>query len=77
MGRDDPRVRRMAAVSLARMKAQSSLEHLRTFAGGKAPDADVVANACRWAVGQLTGEPVPPAGVIEVLQTDWFLVPIR
>jgi HEAT repeat protein len=76
MGPDAPPVRRMAAISLARMKAKQSLDALREQSAGKEPDADVVVNACRWAVGQLTGEPVPPAGVIEVLQKDWFLVPL-
>ena len=77
MGPDAPPVRRMAAISLARMNAKQSLDALRLHSNGKEPDADIVVNACRWAVGQLTGEPVPPAGVIEVLQKDWFLVPIK
>ena len=51
----------MAAVTLARLKAHGSLEVLRDLAAGTKPDPDVVANACRWAVGQLTGEPVPPS----------------
>jgi HEAT repeat protein len=77
MGRDDPRVRRMAAISLARLKAKKSLEVLREFAFGTAPDTDIVVNACRWAVGHLTGEPVPPAGVVEVKQRNWFLTPLK
>jgi HEAT repeat protein len=77
MGRDDPRVRRMAAVSLGRMKAKQSLEALRDYSGGAKPTLDVVTNACRWAVGHLTGEPVPPPGIYEVLQREWFLSPLK
>lgn len=74
MGRDDERVRRMAAVTLARLKAKDSLAALRTEAGN-GPTLDVVALACRWAVAQLTGEPLPAPGVYELPQRDWFLVP--
>jgi HEAT repeat protein len=76
-GRDDPRVRRMAAVALAHMQAQQSLPALKAFADGTKPTAEVVPNACRWALGQLTREPVPPTGVVEVPQRDWFLVPTK
>jgi HEAT repeat protein len=74
MGRDDERVRRMAAIALARMKAKDSLAALRTEAGER-PTLDPVALACRWAVAELTAEPMPPPGVYEQLQRDWFLVP--
>jgi HEAT repeat protein len=77
MGRDDPRVRRMAAISLARLKANKSLAVLREFSYGTAPDTDIVVNASRWAVGHLTGEPVPPAGIVEALQRNWFLIPLK
>jgi HEAT repeat protein len=76
-GFDDERVRRMAAVSLARMQAKQSLPVLREWSSGKAPSMDVVANACRWSVGRLTGEPVPASGTIEVPQRDWFLAPAK
>jgi HEAT repeat protein len=75
MGPDDERVRRMAAISLGRLKAQQSLDALRLGSSGTEPHEDVVANACRWAVGQLTGEKVPPTAEIPVVQRDWFLVP--
>jgi HEAT repeat protein len=77
MGPDDPRVRRMAAVALGRMGARSSLPALRTEAGGDRPTLDPVAQACRWALAQLTGAPPPPPGVYEVPQRDWFLVPVK
>jgi HEAT repeats len=76
MGPDDPRVRRMAAIALGRMGASQSLDALRTVAG-KRPTIDPAELASRWAVAQLTGEPVPPAGVYELPQTDWFLVPLK
>jgi HEAT repeat protein len=76
-GRDDPRVRRMAAVALGRMQAKQSLHVLRDYSDGTKPSADVVVNACRWSVGHLTHEPVPAAGVVEVPQREWFLTSIR
>jgi hypothetical protein len=75
MGRDDERVRRMAAVALARLKANDSLPALRTEAGD-GPTLDMVAHTCRWAVAQLTGEPLAAPAVYELLQRDWFLVPV-
>ena len=76
-GFDDPRVARIAAVTLARLRAKESLPVLREHSEGTKPSVDIVANACRWSVGQLTGEPVPAAGVVEALQRDWFLAPTR
>jgi HEAT repeat protein len=75
MGRDDERVRRMAAAALARMKAKDSLMALQTESGDGRPTLDPAALACRWAVAELTGEPLPPPGTYELPQRDWFLVP--
>jgi hypothetical protein len=36
----------------------------------------MVAHTCRWAVAQLTGEPLAAPAVYELLQRDWFLVPV-
>lgn len=77
LGPDDPRVRRMAAVALGRMKAAQSLPALRTHSEGTAPTLDPVAHACRWSVSQLTGDPVPPLGTVEVPLRDWFLAPVE
>jgi len=74
MGRDDERVRRMAAIALARLKAKASVAAVRTDAGDR-PTLDPVALACRWAVAQLTGEPLAAPGVYDLPQRDWFLVP--
>jgi hypothetical protein len=76
-GPDDPRVRRMAAVTLARLDAKQSLPALRERASGTQPSTDIVVNASRWAVGQLTRDPVPPAGVVESPRRQWFLTPLR
>src|SRR5947199_147776 len=59
MGRDDERVRRMAAITLARLRAKDSLTALRDAAGDR-PTLDPVAHAGRWAVTELTGERLPP-----------------
>lgn len=75
-GPDDPRVRRMAAVALGRMKAAGRVETLRTYGEGSAPNPDPVANACRWAVAHIEGRGLPPPGVFEVVQRDPFLVPV-
>jgi HEAT repeat protein len=75
-GRDDVRVRRMAAVALARLRARQSVDVLRAQ-GGDRPTLDVSDLACRWAVAQLTGAPPPPPGVYELPQIDWFLVPLN
>jgi HEAT repeat protein len=78
MGLDDERVRRMAAVALGRMKAAAALPALEAHALGDRPTTDVVANACRWAAAHLAGRPPPPdPGVVEVIQRDWFLVPLK
>ena len=76
MGPDDPRVRRMAAVSLGRLQAKQSLTALRTFADGTEPSLDLVAQACRWSLSRLTGEKMPDLGTVEVSQRAWFLAPL-
>jgi HEAT repeat protein len=71
------RVRRMAAISLARMKDTGALPSLRLYFAEKKPNLDVVNNACGWGIEQLTGERVPPAGIIEWHYIDWFLFPFE
>jgi hypothetical protein len=72
---EDDRVRRMAAVTLGRMKAAGALPTLREFYREKKPTLDRVANACGWAVERITGEVVPPPGTVELIQRNWFLTP--
>jgi HEAT repeat protein len=77
IGPDDPRVRRMSAIALGRMKATQSLQALRERTGADLPSVDFVTHACRWSVNQITGEPLRPPGVVEAPQQDWFLIPLR
>src|SRR5262245_13575441 len=70
-----PQVRRMAAITLGRLKAKEALPSLRRhFADGK-PSQDTVNNACGWAIEQLTGEVMPAPETIRGMQRDWFLTP--
>lgn len=73
-GGEYDRVRQMAAISLGRMKAKSSIPSLQKFTSGKL-HLDPVNNACAWALAQITGEPLPPAGVVQQLLPAWFLTP--
>jgi HEAT repeat protein len=63
---EDTRVRYMSAISLARMKSKESLPSLRHFRATAKPTLDPVAHACSWAIQQLTGEPPPAPGTVEV-----------
>ncbi len=66
-------VRRMSAISLGRMKAETALADLRKFGEGPA----VVARACQWSLQRLTGKEPPsvPTTVTEI--EGWFLQPIH
>ena len=55
---EDPRVRRMSAITLGRMKSKESLKSLRRYFSKK-PGLDPVSLACGWAILQNTGEPLP------------------
>jgi hypothetical protein len=61
---EDWRVRRMSAVSLGRMKSNSSLKTLKSF-HQKVPTLDPVSHACGWAIQELTGEAPPPPGTVK------------
>jgi hypothetical protein len=63
---EDPRVRRMAAVSLGRMKSKESLKTLRLFHVPAEPTLDPVSPACGWAIHHNTGEPLPPLPDMEL-----------
>jgi HEAT repeat protein len=75
-GDEDYRVRWMSAVALGRMKAKDALGTLRRFYSARKPSLDPVNNACGWAIEQLTGEAMPPAGTVEVIPGGWFLRPV-
>lgn len=68
-------IRRMCAVTLGRVHGDAALKSLRSYYGGK-PTTDEVSNACGWAIEQLTGEKVPPPGIDEEPQINFFAVPI-
>jgi HEAT repeat protein len=70
------RVRRMAAISLGRMKRIESVPTLKRFYSGRV-NLDEVNNACGWAMSQITGEPLPPPGTIEQQMTGWLLSPLE
>ncbi|WP_186775008.1 HEAT repeat domain-containing protein [Allorhodopirellula solitaria] len=65
-------VRRMCAVSLGRMEAESALPDLREQAGTEAP----ASRACDWAIEKITGDPVPQFPPRQRELTGWFLSPI-
>lgn len=67
-------VRRMCAVSLARIKAEKTLPDLRTYA---TDIPGTVCRACFWAIEKLTGEKppeLPPPNTLDY--SDWFLTPV-
>lgn len=74
---EDGRVRIMCAIALARMKATSAVAPLRLYYVEKKPTLDPINNACGWALEQLTGEKMPPPGVVLFGDFDWFLKPVR
>jgi HEAT repeat protein len=69
-------VRRMCAVSLGRMKAESKLPDLR-FTIPQDGSNSYVGRACGWAIEQMTGEVLPPVPEGEVPHMGWFLTPLR
>jgi HEAT repeat protein len=75
-GQEDLRVRRMAAVALGRMKAPAALDTLRAYWFGK-PNLSPVGNACGWAITQITGESMSPAGTVGIPARGWFVAPLE
>jgi HEAT repeat protein len=72
---EDARVRRMAAVTLGRMKAKDSLASLRKYSPDQQMSEDVIASVCAWAIERITSEKARPATPRKVTMRDWFLVP--
>ncbi len=71
---EDPLVRRMAAITLGRMKAKSTLKDLRRMA--ELEGATLATGlACYWSVHQITDEPMPKVPAIIFRDHNWFLVP--
>jgi hypothetical protein len=66
-GDEDPRVRRLCAVSLGRMRARETLPVLERYYTAKRATAEPVNNACGWAIEQITGVKMsPPAKPVKV-----------
>jgi len=72
---EDGRVRRMSAIALGRMRAEGMVDKIRPYYSGK-PNLDQINNAAGWAIEQLTGEKVPPPGIIETKPLNWFLTSV-
>jgi HEAT repeat protein len=71
-----PHVRRMSAITLARLGAREALPSLRRHRPDRKPSAgDLVKNACGWAIEQLDGEAMLAPETLEAPQGDWFLKP--
>lgn len=68
---ESDRVKQMAAVTLGRMKANESLRALREFYSGRVTTP--YDHAFGWAIHQLTGEPIPAAEPLIIMQSGWFL----
>jgi HEAT repeat protein len=71
---EDPRVRRMIAITFGRMKAADALPSLRKYWHGK-PGEEPTENACGWAIERITGEVVPAPEPIRRTPQNWFLRP--
>ena len=67
-------MRTMAAISLGRMKAKDASPSLKLYTASKL-SLDPVNNACAWALAQITGEPLPPAGIVYQSLPPWFWTP--
>ena len=68
-------VRQMAAVSLGRMGAAEQSRTLRRWSKPFAQEDRPVAQACRWAIHRVTGEPLESLEPDFVKPVGWFLEP--
>ncbi|MBM79981.1 MAG: hypothetical protein CMJ78_05240 [Planctomycetaceae bacterium] len=71
---EDTQVRRMAVVSLARMKAVNVVPTLRSILASESPRF-TLGYACAWGIHKLDGDPLPKLKPKVVRKTQWFLVP--
>lgn len=67
-------VRTMTAIGLGRMKSESQISTLRTFADQHGP-IDTVGLGCLWAIEQITGEPWEKVENLTFGVSGWFLQP--
>ena len=69
-------VRQVSAVALARMKAVSQVETLRTYNQGKSPH-EQTGLYLRWALSELAGDTFPPVPELTISPGVWFLEPFE
>ena len=69
--------RQMAATAMGLMKAKTAEGTLRQHFEPAVPAIDPVGNACRWAVGRVTGKPFPPFAPVRQVEQGYFLMPNR
>jgi len=72
---EHPLVRRMSAITLARMHDQETVDVMRPLCAPPKAYTEL-GRACRWAVHEITGEVLPELPVIPRTKSDWFLVPL-
>ena len=70
------RVRAMSALSIGRMKAVSQVPALKKYIGPRIPAA-LFGVAIRWALIELTGEPIPEPESPRSRKKRWFLEPLE
>jgi HEAT repeat protein len=90
---EDARVRRMCAISLGRIFAGAAAgsggrdDPERQFARDRVQvlrkywfpniQSNVVSDACAWAIGQITGQTLPPPKPFQYVERNWFLSPLN
>lgn len=73
---EHPLVRRMSAITLARMHDLNSVDMMRPLC--EPPKAYTeLGRACRWAMHEITGEVLSELPAIPRTKSDWFLVPLN
>ena len=69
-------IRQVSAVALARMKAVSQVETLRTYNRGKSPHEQTELYL-RWALSEIAGDTFPPLPELTISPGVWFLEPFE
>jgi len=69
-------VRRMAAVSLGRMKGQGGVKGLEVFYELERTSRQV-GGACRWSLMRIKGIELPPLPARETTESGWFIQPLN
>ena len=71
---EDLGVRQECAIALGRMKCKESVDDL-TGCFPRRMSTSSFANACGWAIHQITGKEAPLADVVKSVQMGWFIEP--